>query len=84
MSRIWAGIGRGTSHHHGLALDTEDKSLLSRWVANDEPELLKLTGDVVDLADGRPMTWAIGGTSPRALVGHPLGERLELDTTRGA
>ncbi|EKX60873.1 hypothetical protein STRIP9103_00037 [Streptomyces ipomoeae 91-03] len=53
MSRIWAGIDSGKGHHHGLAVDTEGKTLLLRRVANDEPELLKLIGDVLDLADGR-------------------------------
>jgi hypothetical protein len=62
MSRIWAGIDVGKGHHHGLALDVDGKTLLSRRVANDEPELLKLVGDVLDLADGREVTWAIDMT----------------------
>ncbi|MFF3585355.1 IS110 family RNA-guided transposase [Streptomyces mirabilis] len=62
MSRIWAGIDSGKGHHHGLALDADGKTLLSRRVANDEPELLKLIGDVLDLADGRRVTWAIDMT----------------------
>ncbi|SCZ16330.1 Transposase [Streptomyces sp. 136MFCol5.1] len=62
MSRIWAGIDVGKGHHHGVALDVDGKTLLSRRVANDEPELLKLVGDVLDLADGREVTWAIDMT----------------------
>ncbi len=62
MSRIWAGIDSGKGHHHGLVLDADGKTLLSRRVANDEPELLKLIGDVLDLADGREVTWAIDMT----------------------
>ncbi|WP_251021249.1 IS110 family transposase [Streptomyces sp. ISL-98] len=62
MSRIWAGVDSGKGHHHGLALDAEGKTLLSRRVANDEPELLTLIGDVLGLADGRPVTWAIDMT----------------------
>ncbi|GAA2813829.1 IS110 family transposase [Kitasatospora paracochleata] len=62
MSRIWAGIDSGKGHHHGLALDAEGKTLLSRRVANDEPELLQLVGDVLALADGEPVTWAIDMT----------------------
>jgi transposase len=62
MSRIWAGIDSGKGHHHGLALDADGKTLLSRRVANDEPELLQLIGDVLDLADGREVTWAIDMT----------------------
>lgn len=30
MSRIWAGIDSGKGHHHGLALDADGKTLLSR------------------------------------------------------
>jgi hypothetical protein len=56
MSRIWAGIDSGKGHHHGLALYSNGTTLLSRRVANDEPELLKLIGDVLDLADGRQVT----------------------------
>lgn len=62
MSRIWAGIDSGKSRHHGLALDADGKTLLSRRVANDEPELLKLIGDVPDLAGGREVTRAIDMT----------------------
>ncbi|MEU6277084.1 IS110 family transposase [Streptomyces populi] len=62
MSRIWAGIDSGKSHHHGLALGTDGKTLLSRRVANDEPELLKLISDVLELADGRQVTWVIDMT----------------------
>ncbi|GAB3351701.1 IS110 family RNA-guided transposase [Amycolatopsis echigonensis] len=62
MSRIWAGIDSGKGHHHGLVLNAEGKTLLSRRVVNDEPELLKLIGDVLDLADGSEITWAIDMT----------------------
>lgn len=67
MRRIWVGIDSGKGHHHGLALDTDSKTLLSRRVANDEPELLQLVGDVLALADGGEVTWAIdmtGGERP--------------------
>ncbi|MCP2311821.1 IS110 family RNA-guided transposase [Kitasatospora paracochleata] len=62
MSRIWAGIDSGKGHHHGLALDADGKTLLSRRVANDEPELLQLVGDVLALASGDQVTWAIDMT----------------------
>ncbi|WP_435796648.1 IS110 family transposase [Kitasatospora indigofera] len=62
MSRIWAGIDSGKGHHHGLALDADGRKLLSRRVANDEPELLNLIADVLALADGDPVTWAIDMT----------------------
>ncbi|WP_405487622.1 IS110 family transposase [Streptomyces sp. NBC_00096] len=51
----------GKGHHHGLALDGDGKTLLSRRVAN-EPDLLKLIGDVLALADGRQVTWAVDMT----------------------
>jgi hypothetical protein len=47
---------------HGLALDAEGTMLLSRRVANDEPELLTFIGAVLALADGSPVTWAIDMT----------------------
>ncbi len=43
-------------------MDVGGKTLLSRRVANDEPELLKLIGDVLGLADGRKAAWAIDMT----------------------
>jgi transposase len=43
-------------------LDADGNTLLSRRVTNDETELLKLIGDVLDLADGRQVTWAIDMT----------------------
>jgi transposase len=70
MSRIWAGIDSGKGHHHGLALDAEGTTLLSRRVANDEPDLLRLIGDVLALADGDQVTWAIdmSGGEPALLL----------------
>lgn len=62
MSRIWAGIDSGKAHHHGLALDAEGRKLLSRRVANDEPELLCLIADVLTLAEGHEVAWAIDMT----------------------
>ncbi|WP_405961187.1 IS110 family transposase [Streptomyces sp. NBC_00024] len=70
MSRIWAGIDCGKTHHHCVAMDADGKTLLSRRVANDEPDLLKLMGDVLDLADGREVTWAMDmtGGEPGLLI----------------
>ncbi|MGW2582330.1 IS110 family transposase [Streptomyces virginiae] len=80
MSRIWAGIDSGKGHHHGLVLDADGKTLLSRRVANDEPELLKLIGDVLDLADGRQVTWAIDmtGGEPALLLALLVSHGQEL------
>ncbi|MFF7189425.1 hypothetical protein ACFZAR_30200 [Streptomyces sp. NPDC008222] len=60
---------------HGLAAGQEvrtaaaqSEALLSRRVADDEPELLKLIGDVLDLADGLDeSSW---GTERRSVVSH--------------
>ncbi|MEY9997269.1 hypothetical protein ABIE67_009388 [Streptomyces sp. V4I8] len=70
MSRILAGTDCGKTHHHCLALDSDGNTLLSRRVANDEPELLKLIGDVLGLADGREVTWAMDmtGGEPALLI----------------
>lgn len=57
MSRIWAGIDAGKTHHHCVVLDADGGRLLSRRVANDEPELLRLLSDVLGL--GADVTWAI-------------------------
>jgi transposase len=70
MSRIWAGTDCGKTHHHCLVIDAEGGTLLSRRVANDEPELLKLLGDVLDLAGGDQVTWALDmtGGEPALLI----------------
>lgn len=80
MSRIWAGTDCGKGHHHCLVVDTEGDTLLSRRVANDEPELLELIGDVLDLADGREVTWAMDmtGGEPALLIELLLNHGQEL------
>ena len=80
MGRIWAGIDCGKGHHHGLALDSEGKTLLSRRVANDEPELLQLIGDVLAAADGREVVWAIDmtGGEPALLLSLLLSHGQEV------
>ncbi|MEH0542912.1 IS110 family transposase [Streptomyces sp. B21-105] len=57
MAMIWAGIDAGKTHHHCVAIDESGHRLLSRRVANDEPELLELIADVLDLSD--EVTWGI-------------------------
>ena len=57
MAAIWAGIDPGKTHHHCVAIDESGHRLLSRLVANDEPELLKLLTTV--LALGNEVTWGI-------------------------
>ncbi|WP_190869022.1 IS110 family transposase [Actinomadura sp. RB99] len=57
VPQIWAGVDAGKTHHHCVVIDADGKRLLSRRVANDEPELLTLIGDVLDLGGG-PVMWA--------------------------
>ncbi|MFD3504323.1 transposase, partial [Streptomyces sp. NPDC058678] len=57
MAAIWAGIDAGKTHHHCVAIDEGGRRLLSRRVANDEPELLELLGEVLALGD--EVTWGI-------------------------
>ncbi len=44
MARVWAGVDAGKTHHHCVVIDADGKKLLSRRVANDEPEPLTLIG----------------------------------------
>ncbi|MGW1290878.1 IS110 family transposase, partial [Streptomyces sp. NPDC002586] len=80
MSRIWAGIDCGKTHHHCLVMDSEGSTLLSRRVANDEPELLQLISDVLDLADGGQATWALDmtGGEPGLLIALLVNHGQEL------
>lgn len=80
MSRIRAGTDCGKTHHHCLVLDAEGDTLLSRRVANDEPDLLKLLGDVLDLAGGAPVTWAMDmtGGEPGLLIALLVNHGQEL------
>ncbi|MDQ0932148.1 IS110 family transposase [Streptomyces turgidiscabies] len=80
MSRIWAGTDCGKTHHHCVAMDADGKTLLSRRVANDEPELLQLMGDVLDIADGHEVTWALDmtGGEPGLLIAVLVNHMQEL------
>ncbi len=57
MATTWAGIDAGKTHHHCVAIDESGHRLLSRRVANDEPELLELLTDVLALGD--EVVWGI-------------------------
>ncbi|MEV6487007.1 IS110 family transposase [Streptomyces sp. NPDC051576] len=57
MAAIWAGIDAGKTHHHCVVIDESGRRLLSRRVANDEPEILELLADVLALGD--EVTWGI-------------------------
>ncbi|MCF2534071.1 IS110 family transposase [Yinghuangia soli] len=57
MARIWAGTDIGKTHHHCVVVDADGGRLLSRRIANDEPELLVLMADVLALGD--EVVWAV-------------------------
>ncbi|MFF2663000.1 IS110 family transposase [Kitasatospora sp. NPDC058032] len=80
VPELWAGTDAGKAEHHCTVIDTNGTTLLSRRVPNSEAELLELLGDVLGIADGDPVTWAVdlnaGGASLwiALLVGH--GQKL--------
>jgi transposase len=80
MSLMWAGIDCGKTHHHCVVVDGEGGKLLSRRVANDEPELLKLLDDVLALADDAVVTWAVDmtGGEPALLIAVLFGREQPL------
>ena len=65
--QAWAGIDAGKGHHHVVVIDREGTRLLSRRVANTEPDLIELIDTVRSSADD--LTWAIDLTDgPATLV----------------
>lgn len=59
MPELWAGTDAGKAAHHCTVIDTDGSKALSRRVPNNEPELLELIGEVLALAEGSPVTWAV-------------------------
>lgn len=51
------GIDAGKGHHHRFVISADGAKLLSRRVADDEPDLLQLIADVAAL--GEEVVWAI-------------------------
>jgi transposase len=80
MSRIWAGTDCGKSHHHCRVVDVDGRTVLSRRVVNAEPELLELLGDVLALAGGDQVTWALDmtGGEPALLIALLVNHGQEL------
>ena len=67
VEQAWAGIDAGKGHHHVVVLDRDGTRLLSRRVANTEPELIALIDSVVTGAE--ELTWAIDlADGPAALL----------------
>ena len=56
---LWAGIDAGKLDHHCVLIDASGERLLSRRVRNDEAPLTALIDDVIALADGGLVQWAI-------------------------
>jgi transposase len=56
---VWAGIDAGKIAHHTVVINDAGEKLLSRKVSNDEADLLRLIGDVADLANGGRVLWAV-------------------------
>lgn len=59
MVHLWAGIDAGKAHHHCVVIDADGSRLLSQKVPNDEPALLDLIVNVLKLAEGGELVWAI-------------------------
>ncbi|WP_262699516.1 MULTISPECIES: IS110 family transposase [Streptomyces] len=59
MPELWAGTDAGKAEHHCTVIDAEGTKVLSRRVPNNETELLELLGEVLELADSSPVTWAV-------------------------
>ncbi len=56
--QLWAGIDAGKAHHHCFVIDGDGNRLLSQRVPNDEPALLQLLANVLELAAGDSVVWA--------------------------
>jgi Transposase len=78
MGKVWSGVDTGKAHHHCVVIDAEGRRLLSRRVANDEPELERLISEVTAL--GEQVTWAadMAGGGAALLIGllAAAGQRL--------
>jgi transposase len=67
VEHAWAGIDAGKSHHHVVVVDRDGTRLLSRRVANTEPELIALIDSIITVTD--ELTWAIDlADGPAALL----------------
>lgn len=57
--QLWAGIDAGKADHHCMVIGADGQRLVSQRVANDEAALVELINQVLALADGGEVTWAI-------------------------
>src|SRR3954449_5444077 len=78
LDQAWVGIDAGKGHHHLVVIDGEGHRLVSRRVANDEPELTAAIDAVLRRA--KQVTWAINLADGPAAVAIMLlllkGQRL--------
>jgi transposase len=58
LVHIWAGIDAGKANHHCVVIDADGNRLLSQRVPNDEPALLELIANVLNLGAGAEVIWA--------------------------
>jgi len=65
LPELWAGTDAGKAEHHCTVIDADGVKVLSRRVPNNEPELLELIRDVLELADGSPVTTRRCPPAPR-------------------
>jgi transposase len=75
-AQVWVGVDVGKTHHWVCAVDAEGKKLLSRKVANDEAEILRVIDAVRELAEQR--VWAVD------IIGAPSALLLALLAASGA
>ncbi|WP_425577244.1 IS110 family transposase [Streptomyces enissocaesilis] len=68
MPELWAGTDAGKAEHHCVVIEADGKRKLSRRVADDETALLDLSGDVLALSEGGPVTWAIDSSAGGAAL----------------
>lgn len=59
MQHLWVGIDAGKTHNHAVVIDSDATRFLSRRVLNDEAVLSSLIDDVLALADGGDVLWAV-------------------------
>jgi transposase len=57
--QLWAGVDAGKSDHYCVVIDADGQRLLSRRVTNGEAVLVELINEVMALANGGEVTWAV-------------------------
>ncbi|WP_343044913.1 IS110 family transposase [Pseudarthrobacter oxydans] len=78
--QLWAGIDAGKAHHHCVVIDGDGNRLLSQRVPNDEPALLQLLANVLELAAGDAVVWAtdLNHGGPALLIALLVGHGQDI------